>query len=151
MTGGEPGEGMGGRAGGNLSSLLYAEGRAFQNGESMRLLKAGLTALSLIISATSAFAEEAYVGRWATGVAECEENPLITLAEDNVSGATFGCESAAYAKDGGDWAVNARQCSGEDETEAPYDLQFHLRVNSGKLQVFWDDGTKSALLIKCKE
>jgi hypothetical protein len=123
----------------------------FKAGEFMRLLKAGLAALPLIISATSALAADAYVGRWAADAGECEESPLITLAEDNVSGATFGCESATYAKDGGDWAVSARQCSGEDETEAPYDLLFRLRIAAGKLQVFWDDGTKSALLIKCKE
>lgn len=116
----------------------------------MKLVKFGWAALPIILFATSAFAGEAYVGRWATSVAECEENPLITLAQDNVSGSTFGCDSATYVKDGDDWTVSARQCMTEDETADPYGLEFRLRIASGRLQVFWDDGSKSAPLMKCK-
>lgn len=97
----------------------------------------------------SAFAAAPYIGNWATSAEECEANPLIILSEDNAAGATFGCESASYAKDGDGWKVAAKRCAAEGDEVTPADMTFRIAIDGGKLQVFWDDGTKSAKLVRC--
>ncbi len=107
-------------------------------------------AAALLLLAAPALAASPYVGKWATAPGECEANPLIMLDEDNAAGASFGCESASYAKGGDGWTVSAKQCAAEGEEAAPADMTFRIAIDrDGRLQVFWDDGTQSAKLVRC--
>lgn len=106
-----------------------------------------LAALLSLISASAAVAAEPYIGSWAAKPSDCRSEPLFIFSTNNLVGATFACKSARYAPSGKGWKVAAKACSTEDGDAA--DMGLTVVVDAGKLQVLWDDGSKSDKLVKC--
>jgi hypothetical protein len=107
-------------------------------------------ALMTAAASTSAFAADQFIGRWAPDAKACKAEEVYSFEGAGLSTPTFGCETAKYTADGKGWKVHSSQCSGEDPDQKPYDLDFSLAVEGGKLQILWDDGSKSAKLMKCR-
>ena len=107
-----------------------------------------LVLIASIVLTAPALAAEPYIGKWAADAASCKSEPLFTFSAKNVVGLTFACESALYEKDGAGWKVAAKKCS-DEESSKPSDMRFRLALDGGKLQISWDDGSKSDRLMKC--
>jgi hypothetical protein len=116
-----------------------------QNCRERRMMREILAA-ALTLATTATMAAEPYIGKWASKPADCGE-PLFTFSAKKVFGATFACESAKYSAEGAEWKGVATQCSTEDG-KSP-NMSFRLAMRDGKLQVVWDDGTKSDRLARC--
>ncbi len=92
-------------------------------------------------------AAEPYIGSWAGKPSDCGSEPLFIFSAHNVAGATFACKSARFSRSGKGWAVAAKACSSEDSAAA--DMAFSIVIEGGKLQVLWDDSSRSDKLVKC--
>jgi hypothetical protein len=113
------------------------------------MLRSGLVALFLCLLGAAAMAAEPYIGSWAAKPSDCGSEPLFIFSAHNVVGATFACKSARFTRSAKGWAVAAKACSSENGD--PADMAFSIVIADGKLQVLWDESSKSDKLVKCQK
>lgn len=111
------------------------------------MVRSGLVGVLLTAMVSAAAAAEPYVGSWASKPSDCGSEPLFIFSANNVVGATFACKSARFSPSGKGWKATAKACSSEDGEAS--DMTLSIIIDAGKLQVLWDDGSKSDKLVRC--
>jgi len=99
--------------------------------------------------------KETPAGRFALDTAACKAGDIFaTIGAKTLTLPTFSCEKVGFDQTenkGGRalWSVDAKACSGEEDSR-PKPQTFKIALDDRGLQIFWKDGTRSAVLVRCK-
>jgi hypothetical protein len=113
-----------------------------------------LFALSAAPALAASVTKDSPTGRYALDSAACKaKDYFVTITESEAVLPTFSCKGVDYdqTENKGGRAIykaTAQSCIGEESVK-PRKEAFTLITDSAGLQIFWADGTKSAVFTRC--